>query len=164
MRLIFTKKRGETAISLPLKHAGSHCAPRGNLLGRRGAACSNGAQKTAAASDKLPQPIFCVKSRRALRTCRASTKIRCFSRYPDLRIHSPRTPSQSSSNDRLSPCAGASTLTVAVPFGICTRFPFNPAYPPGLQGTKTVVHFRNDYIISRRECQQKQQTGNQIRP
>ena len=64
-------------------------------------------------------------------------------------------PSQEIPNDRLSPCAAASSLTVAVPFGICTRFPILPQDLPDIGGTKMVIYFpsnHNTFLIC---CQSK---------
>ena len=65
-----------------------------------------------------------------------------LSSYPDLQIISCRTAFSEKSNDRLSPCAAASLLTVAVPFGICTRFPILSGSPSGLRSTKLAIYFR----------------------
>ena len=62
-----------------------------------------------------------------------------LSSYPDLQIISCRTAFSEKSNDRLSPCAAASLLTVAVPFGICTRFPILSGSPTGGRSTERVL-------------------------
>ena len=64
-------------------------------------------------------------------------------------------PSQEIPNDRLSPYAAASSLTVAVPFGICTRFPILPQDLPDIGGTKMVIYFLRNHSTICHRCQLK---------
>ena len=115
---------------------------RGKLLTRRaiccrkGDRCSTGRAKTAAAKrcrSRFPAP----KAAGSVLAEQADNPV--FSSYPDLQIISCRTAFSEKSNDRLSPCAAASLLTVAVPFGICTRFPILPGSPTGGRSTERVL-------------------------
>ena len=134
------KKGGERANSPPEVHAA--CVPAGNLPPARGS------RRQHRKSKKLRQWIHC-RSRFSASKAAGSPYLQrpadnpSFSSYPDFAsLQLPHRLLRYASNDRLSPCAAASSLTVAVPFGICTRFPILSGSPSGSQSTKLAIYFR----------------------
>ena len=91
---------------------------------------------------KLPQPSFCAKS------CRSPVLAGPDTHKPFQQVSWLTHPQLSAnvfsetSNDRFSPHAGTSALTVAVPLGSCTRFPILFQGPTGPEALKPLFTFR----------------------
>ena len=116
------KSRGEWANS-PRRKSRSLISGGQSVL-RQGGQPKTAAEKQKAAAEQIPpQPIFCAKSSLPPYLQEHGTQP-ILSSYPDFAHHQlPHRLLRKNPNDRLSPCAAASSLTVAVPFGSHTRFP-----------------------------------------
>ena len=116
---------------------------RGKLLTRRAICCRRGGpmqhreSKNCCSDHRCSSRFPAPKAAGSVLAEQADNPV--LSSYPDLQIISCRTAFSETSNDRLSPCAAASLLTVAVPFGICTRFPILSGSPTGGRSTERVL-------------------------
>ena len=117
------KKSGGVG-KLPPEEIARSLISGGQSVLRQGGQPKTAAEKQKGAAEQIPpQPIFCVKSNCAPYLQGSSTQP-ILSSYPDFASRwLPHRLLRKNPNDRLSPCAAASSLTVAVPFGSCTRFP-----------------------------------------
>ena len=133
-------KKGREASPPSLKHA-AHLRRAICIHGKGETTFTAPKVQKAAAATKLPQPFFCAKS--SQRPVLAGTDTQTV--LAGILTHASqvtRSVFSEQSNDRLSPPAGTSTLTVAVPLGTFTRFPILSQDPSGPGSTKTVIYFR----------------------
>ena len=135
--IVGTKKEGSGQTPLLSEEITRKAAdPEGNLLSEGGPMQHRESKNCCSdhrCSSRFPAP----KAAGSVLAEQADNPI--LSSYPDLQIISCRTAFSETSNDRLSPCAAASLLTVAVPFGICTRFPILSGSPTGGRSTERVL-------------------------
>lgn len=142
------RKRGRTARPLTGVPLWGESFTQTVSAFRRAIRRRQGEPGTAPESKKPRQYLYC-RSRFSASKAAAPPYLQSpapseLSSYPDSAL--PRSPHRllrKIPNDRLSPCAAASTLTVAVPFGIRTRFPILSRRPTGPRSTKLTVYFRS---------------------